>query len=391
MVAWTDAPPEERARGTLQYHWSCWGSWKPSDWMLGFAVVSGGVVVGTQGIGGRDFGVLREVHTGSWLGLGYQGQGIGTQMRTAVLHLAFEGLGARHAVSAAFEDNAASLSVSRKLGYRDDGIEWHQVRDRPVLTRRLRLTRADWEAAQTAVASGGILAAVDASNHIYLWNSATGKRIKTLTAPQGQGFLSIAFGPGDTLAAGAANGNIYRWNVTTGKPAGTLAFPGSAQVPGGIPVASLAFGPGGTLAALDPDNGICLWSAATGWQTVNFADSGASVESIGFEAHDALATADQGGTVDLWNAATGNRTASLPLPVNSLIVSAAFGPDGIVATADGSGTVDLWNATGTLVGTLAGPAGHGVQSVAFGPSGTVLAAVGSNGDLYLWHIIRHTP
>jgi RimJ/RimL family protein N-acetyltransferase len=148
MVAWTDASPQERARGTLQYHWSRWGSWKPSDWMLEFAVVRDGTVVGTQGIGGRDFAVLREVYTGSWLGRRYQGQGIGTQMRAAVLHLAFEGLGAQHAVSAAFEDNAASLRVSRKLGYHDDGIEWHLVRGRPALTRRLRLTRADWQAAR---------------------------------------------------------------------------------------------------------------------------------------------------------------------------------------------------------------------------------------------------
>ena len=44
-------------------------------------MVRDGVVVGTQGIGGRDFAVLREVHTGSWLGRRYQGQGIGTQMR----------------------------------------------------------------------------------------------------------------------------------------------------------------------------------------------------------------------------------------------------------------------------------------------------------------------
>ena len=62
-------------------------------------------------------------------------------------HLA--GLGAQHAVSAAFEDNAASLGVSRKLGYRDDGIDRHVVRGRPATTRRLRLTRADWEAART--------------------------------------------------------------------------------------------------------------------------------------------------------------------------------------------------------------------------------------------------
>ena len=149
MVAWTDTSPEERARSTLQYHWSCWGSWKPSHWMLEFAVVCDGMVVGTQGVGARDFAVLREVHTGSWLGRRYQGQGIGTQMRTAVLALAFDGLGARSAASAAFADNPASLGVSRKLGYRDDGIEWHLIRDRPALTRRLRLERADWQAAQT--------------------------------------------------------------------------------------------------------------------------------------------------------------------------------------------------------------------------------------------------
>jgi RimJ/RimL family protein N-acetyltransferase len=149
MVAWTDASPEERARGLLQYNWSRWGSWKPSEWMLELAVIRDGVVVGTQGVGGRDFAVLREVHTGSWLGRRYQRQGIGTQMRAAVLALAFDGLGAQWAVSAAFEDNPASLGVSRKLGYCDDGIEWHLVRGRPALTRRLRLSRADWQAART--------------------------------------------------------------------------------------------------------------------------------------------------------------------------------------------------------------------------------------------------
>jgi RimJ/RimL family protein N-acetyltransferase len=149
MVAWTDASADERARSTLQYHWSRWGSWQPSDWMLELVAVRDGAVVGSQGMGGRDFAVLREVHTGSWVGRRYQGQGIGTQMRAAVLHLAFEGLQAQWAVSAAFEDNAASLGVSRKLGYRDDGTEWHLVRGRPALTRRLRLARADWQATRT--------------------------------------------------------------------------------------------------------------------------------------------------------------------------------------------------------------------------------------------------
>jgi RimJ/RimL family protein N-acetyltransferase len=147
--AWTDRPAADRGRRMLQYHWSRWAAWKPTDWTMEFAVVRDGTVVGTQGVSGRDFAVLREVRTGSWLGRRHQGQGIGTQMRAAVLHLAFEGLGAQHATSDAFEDNAASLGVSRKLGYRDDGIEWHAVRGHPATVRRLRLTRDDWQAARS--------------------------------------------------------------------------------------------------------------------------------------------------------------------------------------------------------------------------------------------------
>jgi RimJ/RimL family protein N-acetyltransferase len=145
-VAWTDVPADERAQAVLQYHWFKWGSWTPSDWTLDLAVDMGGTVVGTQGLIGRDFAILREVSTGSWVGRDYQGQGIGTEMRAAVLFLAFEGLHAEYATSGAFQDNAASLAVSRKLGYTDDGIERQVSRGRPATVRRLRLDRAAWAA-----------------------------------------------------------------------------------------------------------------------------------------------------------------------------------------------------------------------------------------------------
>jgi RimJ/RimL family protein N-acetyltransferase len=148
-VAWTDAAPAERAISTMRYHWSAWGSWQPSHWTLNLVAVLDGVVVGTQELSATDFVVLREVETGSWLGLRHQGQGIGTAMRAAVLALAFDGLGAEFAVSAAFVDNAASLAVSRKLGYVDDGIKRSMVRGKPHETRRLRLDRASWQAHRT--------------------------------------------------------------------------------------------------------------------------------------------------------------------------------------------------------------------------------------------------
>lgn len=143
-VAWTDVVPEQRARSVLQYHWRCWGEWQPENWKLNLAVVRDGVVVGTQGLSARDFSVRREVSTGSWLGRAHHRHGLGTEMRAAVLHLAFTGLGARHAVSGAYDDNAASQAVSHKLGYREDGIERHAVRGRPAVLRRLRLTAERW-------------------------------------------------------------------------------------------------------------------------------------------------------------------------------------------------------------------------------------------------------
>ncbi|MGK5559000.1 GNAT family N-acetyltransferase [Actinomadura kijaniata] len=145
LVPWTDGPPAEVARSVVQYHWRQLAAWTPRDWTLDLTVFHGGEVVGQQGITGRDLAVTRQVSTGSWLGLRHQGKGLGTEMRAAVLHLAFAGLGAEEAVSGAFADNHASHAVSRKLGYEPDGVERRAVRGSLVVERRLRLTREAWE------------------------------------------------------------------------------------------------------------------------------------------------------------------------------------------------------------------------------------------------------
>lgn len=149
LMAWTDRPVGERARSVLQWQWRTWAELTPRKWSLGFVVLAGGEVVGTQELGGTEFARLREVDTGSWLGRRHHGQGFGTEMRAAVLHLAFAGLGAEQARSGAMTDNAASLGVSRKLGYVPDGTARQLVRDRPVTEQRLLLDRAAWEAHRT--------------------------------------------------------------------------------------------------------------------------------------------------------------------------------------------------------------------------------------------------
>lgn len=94
---WTDEPPELVARGLLQWHWSNRASWQPERWNMLFEVFVNGVIVGAQDMAGRHFRVQREISSGSWLSRAWQGRGLGTEMRDAMLHLAFDGLQAQYA------------------------------------------------------------------------------------------------------------------------------------------------------------------------------------------------------------------------------------------------------------------------------------------------------
>ena len=142
---WTDADPRYLGRGVMQYFWRERASLDPARWSLNLLVRQRGAVIGMQGLRATSFAVLREVDSGSWLGLPHQGRGVGTEMRAAMLGLVFDHLGAASARSAAFADNHASLAVSRRLGYREDGHRMHERRGRPARMVRLLLTRDRWD------------------------------------------------------------------------------------------------------------------------------------------------------------------------------------------------------------------------------------------------------
>jgi RimJ/RimL family protein N-acetyltransferase len=146
LFPWTDTTPAERARSVILHFWRTAGNWKPEEWTLPFVVFRDSQPMGIQVVGAKQFAVKREVSTGSWLGLRFQGQGVGTQMRAAVLSFAFEGLGAETAVSGAMMGNEQSLGVSRKLGYREDGIERAVVSGQLRIEQRLRMDAKDFRA-----------------------------------------------------------------------------------------------------------------------------------------------------------------------------------------------------------------------------------------------------
>ena len=129
---WTDAPAEELPLRFAQYHWQSRAGWSPQRWELNLGVWLGGRLIGIQGCSSRDFLVTRTVETGSWLGREFQGRGTGTRMRRMVCALLFDHLDAQRVTSGYFRDNPSSAAVSRKVGYRDNGVERRQRREGEV-------------------------------------------------------------------------------------------------------------------------------------------------------------------------------------------------------------------------------------------------------------------
>jgi RimJ/RimL family protein N-acetyltransferase len=145
LQPFTDVEPVQRSRESYRHYFRSWADWSPERWHLQFAVYEDGACVGTQAVDAEHFPVLRTVSTGSFLGLAHQRRGLGREMRAAVLHLAFEGLGARRAETEAFEDNVASRRVTELLGYRPNGDRWVLRRGQPARCERYVLDRPAWE------------------------------------------------------------------------------------------------------------------------------------------------------------------------------------------------------------------------------------------------------
>jgi RimJ/RimL family protein N-acetyltransferase len=140
---WSLAPAADMPRNVAQYHWSKRASFSPAQWNADFAVFFAGELVGAQGFVTKDYLVTRGGETGSWLGRTFQGRGIGTAMRQVICAFIFDHLDARYITSSAFTDNPASLAVSRKAGYTDNGVDRVSRLGKPAVMQRVVLEPAN--------------------------------------------------------------------------------------------------------------------------------------------------------------------------------------------------------------------------------------------------------
>ena len=149
-------PARDRQRRFVQGLWRSRGTWSPDSWCLDLRVDTEDGLIGVQTLEGDHFRDLRTVDTASWLVPAARGRGLGTAMRTAVLGLAFDHLDAVAAISSAVLDNHASLGVSRRLGYVDNGRSRIRTETGPAELQHLRLTSDTWLAAGHRVEVTGV-------------------------------------------------------------------------------------------------------------------------------------------------------------------------------------------------------------------------------------------
>jgi RimJ/RimL family protein N-acetyltransferase len=143
---------ENERRLFCQGYWKALGTWDPESWVLHFVVIHGDERVGVQTLEGHNFPALRTVDSASWLVPEVRGRGLGVAMRTAMLQFAFGELGAAAAITSATLANAASLGVSRRVGYAENGRSLIvDTSGEVVELQHFRLTANRWPGAEVTV------------------------------------------------------------------------------------------------------------------------------------------------------------------------------------------------------------------------------------------------
>ncbi len=233
---------------------------------------------------------------------------------------------------------------------------------------------------------GKTLATAGWDKTVRLWDTTTGKEIRSLIGHQAE-VEALAFAPdGKTLASSGWDQTVRLWDVSSGKELRLLG-----QHPDGV--LAIAFSPDGKLLASgnqDQKNRqgtLHLWDAATGKKLPLFSGHIGPVTAVAFSPDSRfLASGGVDQTIRLAEVATGKEVRRFTGHQN-WIFSVAFAPDGkTLASGSGDKTVRLWEtATGREIRQLTGHQDK-VRSIAFSADGKTLASGGFDRTLRLWEV-----
>ncbi len=307
------------------------------------------------------------------------------------------------------------------------GFEWYYF-DRLCRSQERVLTGPEIFSSVAYSRDGKLLAAGSWDRTITLWEAATGRVIRRMTA--GAHVDALAFGPdGRTLASGDSRAIVTIWDVATGQP--IRALRGHKE-----PIFQVAYSADGRIlvSAGSEKDGFLLWNTETGqllrridsppadfalgagdrtlvaiasgrkkvqaWDVATGAPAGTVLDDAGPGVFNAialsgdrklLAVGRDDGTIQLVEAATGRLIQSFrdhrnPVPIHFL----EFTPDGrsLASIGGPSPVVLMWEIpSGRLMRTLQGRSVT-FQAVALSPDGVHLAGAGHDSTIQVWDTTR---
>jgi len=237
------------------------------------------------------------------------------------------------------------------------------------------------------IATGG-----QESNHVTLWNTASGRVIgrPITTNPPGSGAQSISFSPDSKqIAVPGVPGMVGIWNVATGRRVGKPLPIGKADVETAI------FANGGrALIASDDDGSVSMFDIRTKrriGQALSVGDEPAGSLALSPDGR-LLAAASYAGSVFVWNVRTGAPYGS-PLRADTSPVSQVeFSPDGRTLVSSHLSSAVVWNMNGeqAIARPLGGPTAL-TTDVSFSPDGRRLAAGSFDGPTLVYDTATRRP
>jgi WD40 repeat protein/class 3 adenylate cyclase/energy-coupling factor transporter ATP-binding protein EcfA2 len=291
-----------------------------------------------------------------------------------------------------------ALLLALEAGRLDDSVD-----SRGALLRALQhgsrirawLQGFDSPVEATAFSPDGRLVATATAAGTTLWNTQTWRPVgPPLRSPQG-GWDWVDFSrDGRTLAIAGGKGRVELWDVATRRELRELTAPGAAG-PEEAGLAFVRYSPDGSVIAGGPqgDNHVTLWAAATGRLigrpiTVKPAGSGGA-QWISFSPDSKrIAVPGAAGTVGIWEVATGHRIGR-PLAIgklNSDVEAAIFAPDGrTLIASDDSGSVSFVDIrTGRPVRPPLSVGDTPAGLLDLSPDGRLLASSSYTGSVFVW-------
>jgi WD40 repeat protein len=225
---------------------------------------------------------------------------------------------------------------------------------------------------------GKTVATASFDKTLKLWETATGKEIKTFEGPQGhqQLVLCVAFSPdGQSVASGSQDNTVKIWDVPTTHFLQELTHTDA--------VTSLALSADGLrLAGAGKDGAVKIWTPADGKEVLNLLGHAGPATSLAFNAAanpapQLLISGGNDRTMRLWNPANGQPVATV-LAHASPVTGVAINPNNNAAYSAGEdGTVKFWQLPIAPSRTL--PAhGEAVTVVALSADGNQVFSAGAD-------------